>query len=258
MNIAGSAPNHFVTDKGDAVILDGGARTGRFVIVCEHGGKEIPVGMGDLGLTPDELESHVAWDPGAASVACEVAKQLDSPLVLQRYSRLIYDCNRPPTSDDAMRTVSETTQISGNQNLSSQEKLWRTEHIYEPFHASVDDELEKRDHPVLITVHSFTPIYHGNKRAVGVGILHDEDSRLADAMLANQKFDDGVIVARNDPYGPEDGVTHTLQLHTQGTDYLNVMVEIRNDLIDAKASQKHYADQLVETIKAAIKSLERK
>ena len=80
---------------------------------------------------------------------------------------------------------------------------------------------------------------------------------MADAILANNKFDDGIKVARNDPYGPEDGVTHTLQLHTNGTDILNVMVEIRNDLIDDEASQKHYADKLVETIKAAMNSLEK-
>lgn len=257
MNLAAPALPQFQTDKGDAVILRGGDRQGRFVVVCEHGGRQLPQAMGDLGLSEKELESHIAWDPGAAEVAIEVARQLDSPLVLQRYSRLIYDCNRPPTSDDAMRSVSEVTRITGNENLSDEEKTWRTENIYEPFHAAVDVQLDKRDDPVLITVHSFTPVYNGKRRDVGVGILHDKDGRLADAILANNKFDDDIKVARNDPYGPKDGVTHTLQLHTNGTEILNVMVEIRNDLIDDEASQKHYADKLVETIKAAMSSLEK-
>ncbi len=255
MNLAALALNQLQTDKGDAVILQGGERQGRFVIVCEHGGRELPQELGNLGLNEAELESHVAWDPGAASVASEVARQLDSPLVLQRYSRLVYDCNRPPTSVDAMRVISENTKISGNENLSVEEKLWRTAHIYEPFHAAVSKQLENRENPVLITVHSFTPIYRGQTRDVGVGILHDEDARLADVMLANNKFDETIKVARNDPYGPQDGVTHTLQLHTNKTEILNVMVEIRNDLIDDETSQKHYANKLVETIKAAMNSL---
>jgi len=103
-----------------------------------------------------------------------------------------------------------------------------------------------------VTVHSFTPVYHGVRRSVDVGILHDNDARLADAVLSVAKFDGGISVQRNEPYGPEDGVTHTLKLHSEKRQILNVMIEIKSDLIENEKDQQHYALQLVEAIKNAV------
>jgi len=239
-------------DKGEVAIVANKDGASPFVVVCEHAGLEIPTALGDMGMSAADLRSHVAWDPGAAQVAELVAYGLDGTLVKQRYSRLVYDCNRPPSSDDAMRVVSEQTQIPGNRDLSKQEKQWRTENIYEAFHACVSQQLDKRDDPVLVTVHSFTPVYHGVRRSVDVGILHDNDARLADAVLSVAKFDGGISVQRNEPYGPEDGVTHTLKLHSEKRQILNVMIEIKSDLIENEKDQQHYALQLVEAIKNAV------
>jgi len=81
-------------------------------------------------------------------------------------------------------------------------------------------------------LHSFTPVYNGNRRDLDIGILHDTDSRLADAML--QAVPEGLsayTIKRNEPYGPEDGVTHTLKRHAVASNLFNVMIEIRNDLL---------------------------
>ena len=243
------------TDKGEAAIVTGADAASAFVVVCEHAGLAIPEGLGDLGMSAGELHSHVAWDPGAAEVAQLLAQELDGTLVKQRYSRLVYDCNRPPSSSEAMRDVSEDTQIPANRNLSQEEKRWRTQHIYSAFHDVVGDYLNRRAAPILVTVHSFTPVYHGVRRSVDVGILHDEDARLADAVLLSAQFDEGISVQRNEPYGPQDGVTHTLKLHSQDRQILNVMIEIKNDLIADESSQRHYAHQLAETIKQAVGSI---
>jgi predicted N-formylglutamate amidohydrolase len=243
------------TDKGDGAVVVGNNCSSPIVVVCEHGGLALPAALGDLGLSGRERTSHIAWDPGAATVAEKVGNLLNATVVRQRYSRLVYDCNRPPSSDDAMRDLSETTKIPGNSNLSKAEKKWRIENIYEPFHREVARQLDRHRAPVLVTVHSFTPVFHDRKRLVGVGILHDEDSRLADAMLAVGGFDDDVAVRRNDPYGPEDGVTHTLQKHGLARGILNVMVEIRNDLIDDEVAQDHYGRQLASVISKAIEKI---
>ena len=240
------------TDKGEAAIVISRSAVSPYVIVCEHAGFAIPGALGNLGLSASELQSHVAWDPGAAAVAEMLADNLSGTLVKQRYSRLVYDCNRPPSSPDAMRDLSEDTIIAGNQNLSDEEKHWRTQNIYEAFHASVAEQLNRRTNPVMITVHSFTPVYKGVYRDVDVGILHDEDARLGDSMLAVAQFDEGVLVRRNEPYGPQDEVTHTLVKHGQGGKVLNVMIEIKNTLIADEKSQRHYAGQLAETIKTAV------
>jgi len=90
-----------------------------------------------------------------------------------------------------------------------------------------------------VTLHSFTPLYHGAQRLTEIGVLHDADTRLADAMLVTAGHHTKMRVARNDPYGPQDGVTHTLKEH--GAGHLNVMLEVRNDLIATPDTQRAMA-----------------
>lgn len=249
------------TDKGNAAVVFNDSGACRVVVVCEHAGQAIPDGLEDLGLSKADLESHIAWDPGAAKVAEALAKALDAVLIKQRYSRLVYDCNRPPSSPDAMRETSENTIIPGNQNLSVEEKQWRTDNIYEVFHDCVADRLDGHKMPLLVTVHSFTPVFLGQVRDVDVGVLHDKDARLADAVLnvVNEEpdvFGPDVVVRRNEPYGPQDGVTHTLTLHADKRQILNVMIEIKNTLIGDEESQLRYGQQLAHVISKAISKLD--
>jgi predicted N-formylglutamate amidohydrolase len=162
-------------------------------------------------------------------------------LVYQRFSRLVYDCNRPPEAAGAMPERSEVYDIPGNAGLSDEEKKARTEALYVPFHAAIRALIRDRkavgQDTVIVTVHSFTPVFHGKARAVEIGILHDDDSRLADGMLAVANAAPQYKVERNEPYGPADGVTHTLILHGVANGLRNVMIEVRNDLIADQAGQ---------------------
>lgn len=219
---------------------------GRYLFVCEHASRMIPKSLGTLGLEDEVLESHIAWDPGALNVAKLLAERFSSPLVYQRYSRLAYDCNRPPEAAGAMPQTSEVYRVPGNERLAADERQARVDEIYLPFHAAVSELIEKRRglglETVLVTVHSFTPIYFGKKRDVEVGILHDEDSRVADAMLAHAAECGDLDVRRNEPYGPADGVTHTLKMHGIAKSLPNVMIEIRNDLISNEKDCQTGAD----------------
>ncbi len=189
----------------------------------------MPADYDGLGLGEDALESHIAWDPGALETAQHLSAILDAPLVHSTVSRLIYDCNRPPDAVSAMPARSEETAVPGNSNLTAEEKARRVDRFYRPFEALLSKTLGDRPGTsVLVTIHSFTPVFRGQDRAVEIGILHDEDSRLADALLQVAR---GFRIERNAPYGPEDGVTHTLREHAVPRGILNVMIEIRNDLI---------------------------
>lgn len=226
---------------GSPVAIDNPDGESPFLFVCEHASRLLPQNMGTLGLGPQALESHIAWDPGALAVSRMLSQQLDATLFYQRFSRLVYDCNRPPEAEAAMPAVSEIFDIPGNVGLSSDDRLVRTQAIYYPFKDGLADVIATRGRggrrTVLVTMHSFTPVYHGKQRSVEVGILHDRDARLADAMLAaadGAAFD----TRRNEPYGPTDGVTHTLIEHGLKNGLLNVMIEIRNDLVSDEAGQK--------------------
>ena len=59
-------------------------------------------------------------------------------------------------------------------------------------------------------------------------------------------------VRRNAPYGPEDGVTHTLRAHAIPAGHANVMLEIRNDLIATHAAQEAMAELLADWLLRAL------
>ncbi|SNS67959.1 N-formylglutamate amidohydrolase [Antarctobacter heliothermus] len=228
------------------------------VIVCEHASAHIPQAFGDLGLAADALHSHVVWDPGAMAVATEMAALLDAALVASKTSRLVYDCNRPPEAPDAMPARSEIVDVPGNQGLSAAQRSDRVATYYTPFREALAAVIAARTAPILVTIHSFTPVYHGKTRDVEIGILHDSDARLADAMLGLAAHHTSRAVRRNEPYGPGDGVTHTLKEHALPHGYLNVMLEIRNDLIADEAAQTDMAATLAEWVSQALKQVEAK
>ena len=224
------------------------AGKGDFLLACEHASSFIPPEYKDLGLGDDVLNSHVAWDPGALAVAEKMSAQLDAPLVAQRVSRLVYDCNRPPASEGAMPERSEIFDIPGNVNLTESQQQARINQYYIPFHQKLSTRIDRHiKHvlpPVLLTVHSFTPVYYGTRRNLDIGILHDTDSSFADALLAGLENEARYIVARNEPYGPADGVTHTLVQQALPRGLMNVMIEIRNDIIDTPSRQQEMAEIL--------------
>jgi predicted N-formylglutamate amidohydrolase len=243
-------------EEGSAAAVERAAGQGAFVFICEHASSRLPASLGNLGLPDEALVSHIAWDPGALAIARLMSAEFDSPLVFQNFSRLAYDCNRPPESPAAMPEVSEIYRIPGNARLSDEAKRARVEALYKPFHAVISGLLDKRRAEglptVLVTVHSFTPVYHGVRRSVEIGILHDEDSRFADRMLAAAADRPRFNICRNEPYGPQDGVTHSLRLHALPRGIENVMIEVKNDLLKDKTGQEVMAGYLVELARMAM------
>ena len=237
--------NHSQVSKSDAVVevlnAEGSAPV---VLVCEHASKHIPDRFEHLGLTVAARTSHAAWDPGALAVAENMSQQLAAPLVASRVSRLVYDCNRPPDAADAMPARSEVIDVPRNAGLTDAQRAERIKAFYAPFKAAVTRTLDAKTDPTLVTVHSFTPVYHGVPRSVEIGLLHDTDTRLTDAMLSCAAAHTACVVERNAPYGPQDGVTHTLKEHALPYKRPNVMIEIRNDLIATATAQNEMAKML--------------
>lgn len=244
------------TEPGAVSVINRAGRSD-IILVCEHASRKIPLSFGNLGLDDDVLNAHVSWDPGALAVAELLSKSLDAALVYQNYSRLVYDCNRPPESSGAMPEKSEIFVIPANQNLSAHERYARTSKLYIPFHDEIDTLINERKRQgrnvVVVTIHSFTPVYFGQKRDVEIGILHDQDARLADRMLDNASRDGANWrVERNKPYGPQDGVTHTLKLHALPSKLENVMIEIRNDLVADTGGEQAIAQYLHDLLTASL------
>lgn len=225
------------------------------VLICEHASNFIPDNYVGLGLSAPAQNSHVAWDPGAFPVSARLSDLMDAQLVYGGVSRLIYDCNRPPDAPDAMPQKSEIYDIPGNINLDGAEKLHRVKTYFGPFRSAVNDAMNRVSQPVIVTIHSFTPVYMGQKRTFDIGVLHDSDNRLADALLHLAPDQTSHNVKRNQPYGPVDGVTHTLKHHAVRHGHLNVMLEIRNDIIATEDQQEQMAECLCSWLTAALGTL---
>jgi len=243
-------------NESDAVETLNADGRGAVVLLCEHASSFIPDALDGLGLSEADRTSHIAWDPGARAVSLELSRALDAPFVAGLTSRLVYDCNRPPEDASAMPARSETKEVPGNQSLTQADRDARTNGIYVPFCSAVTALLQARAakglDTVLVTIHSFTPVYFGTPRAVEIGILNDTDTRLADAMLAQASALGHRAVMRNAPYGPEDGVTHSLRVHGMANGLLNVMIEIRNDLIADTNGQTKLANELLTLLRPAL------
>lgn len=238
----------------DVVRLINASGISSVVLVCEHASSFIPGNLENLGLKPEDRQSHAAWDPGALAVAKRLSDRLNAKLVASAISRLVYDCNRPPEAADAMPERSERIAVPGNAGLDVAARKERAATYYEPFRQAVASAMNATVSPILITVHSFTPIYDGEPRSVEIGILHDDDTRLANAML-DAATASSLDARRNEPYGPQDGVTHTLKEHAIKAGHPNVMIEIRNDLITDKAQQNYIADCLGEWLDVALPTI---
>lgn len=242
--------------ESDPVEIVNRQGTGQVVLLCEHASAHIPEAYHGLGLAEVDRLSHAAWDPGARELTLALSAALDAPAIMSTVSRLVYDCNRPPQALGAMPQKSELIDVPGNQDLSPAEREARAAEVYHPFCEAVSQILDQRSpETVLVTVHSFTPVYFGKHRTVEIGLLHDEDSRLVDAMLDQSGRLTGRRVARNEPYGPEDGVTHSLRLHALPRGLANVMIEVRNDLMRTPENIAARAQELLRLLEPALRDI---
>lgn len=229
--------------------------TSAFFLVCDHAGRALPRKLGDLGLSEVELGRHIAWDIGIAEVARRLAAQLDAFLIMQTYSRLVIDANRPPSSAQSIVTVSENTRIPGNEALGSEAAAQRAREIFHPYHDRIRHELDARaaqGRPtILVTLHSFTPVFLARSRAWHCGVLYNRDARLAHVLLTLLRQEPGLVVGDNEPYAASEQTDYALVEHGEHRALLNVEVEIRQDLIEREAGQVEWADRLARLLEQA-------
>jgi predicted N-formylglutamate amidohydrolase len=219
-----------------------------FLLTCDHYGRLIPRALGDLGLPASELSRHIAWDIGIAGVAEQLAKHLGAHLIAQRYSRLVIDCNRPPCAASSIPRISEATTIPGNEGIPREAAELRRQVIFDPYHRRIDEAIDRRLHQgmptVLVSLHSFTPIYAGIARPWHIGTLYHRDTALPPLLLKHLRAEADLVVGDNEPYAVSDETDYTIPVHGEMRGLMNTGIEIRQDLIGDQAGQHQWADRL--------------
>ena len=235
-------------DEPPAVIEHRPAGRSPFLLVCDHAGPRVPRRLHNLGLGEAELARHIAWDIGIAGLARHLADRLDAALVMQPYSRLVIDCNRPPGSATSMACLSDGTRIVGNENVSPQEAASRLREIFTPYHGTIARHLDARAtarrQTILISLHSFAPVYAGIAREWHAGVLYNRYNTLAAALLALLRGSGELTFGDNEPYSITDDTDYTIPVHGEQRGLPHVAIEIRQDLIADEPGQREWGDRL--------------
>ena len=222
------------------------------VLLCEHAANHIPAEYAGLGLTPDDLLRHIAWDIGAAAVTRQLSTLLDAPAFLGTTSRLLIDLNRPLDAISSIVTRSEATDIPGNADLDRLERDHRARRVFRPFHTAVSHVLDQRQphgRPVrLVSIHSFTPVFLGVPRAWEGGVLFDRAEAFGHAVIDHLR-QAGVNVGANVPYKSDRAEDFAVPIHGDDRGIPAILIEIRNDLIRDDAGIDLWAARLNEALR---------
>jgi predicted N-formylglutamate amidohydrolase len=245
------------TDKRNIVafLIDGEDRPGPWLVTSDHASNRVPdwVAGGDLGVPPEDMARHIAWDVGAAGVALTLGKLLDSPVILSDFSRLVIDPNRGEDDPTLVMRLYDGTIIPANRNVDAAEVERRLDRLYRPYHAAYARLAALRTDRVILAVHSFTPCLKARApRPWHVGVLYSQtDPRLSTPLIARLRAEPDLVVGDNEPYTghlPGDAIDrHALQHGRQ-----NTLVEIRNDLIGTAAEEARWATRLAPILTASL------
>lgn len=239
------------------VTRQGGASD--FVLTADHAGNLIPRRLGDLGVAAAEFERHIAWDIGIAGVTERLSEALDAAAALQTYSRLVIDCNRDPSWPSAMPAISEFTEIPGNVNLTEADRAARVAEIFRPYHDRIAALLDARAaagrRTVIVAMHSFTPVFKGEPRAIDVGVLYFRRTKLAEIMLELLREEPDLTVGENAPYALTEDSDYSIPFHAERRGLEHVEIEIRQDLIVTPEGQAAWAARFARLLTAALPRL---
>jgi predicted N-formylglutamate amidohydrolase len=206
----------------------------RFVVTCEHGGNTVPPRYRDLFVGAErDLASHRGWDRGARTLAAQLARILDAPLIAATTTRLLVDLNR---SEDHHDVLSEFTRpLTG----AARERIF--DMYYRPYRdavrAAIDTHFDAGARVIHISAHSFTPVLRGVVRDADIGLLYDPRRKRevalchALATAVNNEMP-ALRIRRNYPYrGDTDGLTTTLRGEYHARDYAGIEIELNQKLL---------------------------
>ena len=221
------------------------------MLLCDHASNFVPAELEDLGLPASELSRHIGWDIGAAGVTEALSTILDAPAILCGTSRLVIDCNRQLNAPDLIPEVSDGTSIPGNLRLSESSRAERVERWFRPYHEAIESVLaERREPPVVVSIHSMTPSLAGEPRPWQIALSSHVDRSLADPLLNALRRPGDVSVGDNQPYDLDPAVDYSIPFHAMRRGLRHLQVEFRQDEIGDETSQRRWASRLARALAA--------
>lgn len=227
------------------------------IFLCDHAANALPAGFGSLGLDPALLQTHIAYDIGAAEVTRTLAARFAAPAVLARWSRLLVDLNRGEDDPTLVMKLSDGSVIPGNREAGPEELARRIAAYHAPYHAAIAAEIDRAQaaghRPALVSLHSFTPVWKGVPRPWQLGVLWDRDGRLAQPLLKELRTA-GFVVGDNEPYSGELE-NDCLNRHGTRKGLPHALIEIRQDLVGDDMAARTFALRLEPILRRALEAV---
>jgi len=217
------------------------------VLTCEHASEALPAGW----RWPEEdrrlVGTHWAYDLGARAITLELAAALGAPAVLATFSRLLVDPNRPEDSPTLFRAEAEGAPVALNQAIDAAERERQLAGFYRPFHAAVDRAVAACAAPIVLAVHTFTPLYEGQPRQVELGVLFDREDALCAAWVAELSAA-GHDCRPNEPWSGKAGLIHVAATHADRHGRRAMELEVRQDLAEDPAFRARLVPELARLV----------
>jgi predicted N-formylglutamate amidohydrolase len=224
------------------------------LLLCDHASHRIPAEFGDLGLDAEQSLDHIAWDPGAEGIAVAMADALKCPMYLGNWSRLVVDLNRAPDAADLIPALSDGVAVPGNAALDAGQRERRIATYHRPYHQAIERHVAGLAAagiaPLVISIHTYTPVFGGEQRPWPVGILWKRHEPWLDAVLEGLRRQ-GLAAGDNAPYDGRIALGHTLEEHALRHGLRSVLFEVRQDLVATATQQATWADRLLAALRYA-------
>ncbi|MEP7056410.1 MAG: N-formylglutamate amidohydrolase [Caldimonas sp.] len=204
------------------------------LITCEHAGKRVPAEYRALFDGHDALlNTHRGWDPGALTLAREIAAEFDAPLFFSETTRLLIDLNRSIGNPDLYSEFTRPLPVAARREIVG--RHYRPHH--EPIEAWFSTAIAEGRRVVHVASHSFTPELNGQVRTADIGWLYDP-GRPAEVEFSNRwlaavrDLQPALRLRRNYPYiGKSDGLTYRLRRRYAADVYAGIELEVNQRFV---------------------------
>jgi predicted N-formylglutamate amidohydrolase len=133
----------------------------------------------------------------------------------------------------------------------------RVREVFDPYHRKISSQLDGRldagRHTVLVSLHSFAPVYAGIPRPWHAGVLYNRNPDLSLAMFKLLDAEGDIVAGNNEPYSITDETDYSIPVHGEQRGLPHLTLEIRQDLIANKVGQTEWAARLARLLPQAVK-----
>ncbi len=225
----------------------------QILIIADHASNYVPQEKNNLGLSNFFLNQHIAFDIGIKELSLDLSNRLKCKVIQGKYSRLLIDLNRDLDDPTIIPEIVDRRIIPGNIGLSKSEVRFRVKKIYNNYHHEIIRTIKKEKVKVILSLHSFNPIFKNKKRLLEFGVLSNEDKNLSRIIIDQLRLRK-LNVGDNKPY-KGNLIGDSMYRHGLRNKLPHALIEVRNDLLSNPIEIKRVSRLLHKIIVKSLKKL---